>query len=139
MHYRALSDGYIVQLSIDEPIEPALVEFGRLERVDSAHLWGIGAAKEIVLGSYDLRGRTYRKVELDGIWEIASLAGTLAAGDEGPILHLHGVFSDESCRTFGGHVFSLTCAATVELYLVSLSPALTRKYDDVTGLKLLDL
>ncbi len=30
-------------------------------------------------------------------------------------------------------------AATVELFLVALSPGLVRRYDEVTGLKLLDL
>ncbi len=139
MHYRTLSSGYILKLSIGERMEPSLFEFSRIEEIDAAHLWGIGAARDIVLGSYDLQGKTYRKAELPGVWEIASLTGTLARTDEGPILHLHGVFSDDECRTRGGHVFSLACAATVEIFLIGLSPGLVRSYDEATGLKLLDL
>jgi hypothetical protein len=139
MRYRALSNGYIVQLSIGERIEPSLFEFSQIEEIEAAHLWGIGAAKDIVLGSYDLQNKVYRKAELPGVWEIASLTGSLAQTDDGPILHLHGVFSDEACQTRGGHVFSLTCAATVELFLLGLSPGLVRRYDEPTGLKLLDI
>jgi predicted DNA-binding protein with PD1-like motif len=139
MRYRANPNGYVIKLSIGDEISSSLIEFGRKERIDSAHFWGIGAAKGIVLGSYDLRLKTYRKAELSGIWEIASLTGSLAHTEDGPILHIHGVFSDENCLTRGGHVFTLVCAATVEIFLVTLSPGLARRYDEVTGLKLLDL
>jgi predicted DNA-binding protein with PD1-like motif len=139
MRYRAEPNGYIIKLSIDDEIGSSLIEFGRQERIDSAHFWGIGAAKDIVLGSYDLQLKTYRKAELAGIWEIASLTGSLARTEDGPILHIHGVFSDEDCTARGGHVFTLACAATVEIFLVALSPGLVRRYDEVTGLKLLDL
>jgi hypothetical protein len=139
MRYRAETNGYIVKLSVDDEIQSSLLQFAKAEGIDSAHFWGIGAAKGIVLGSYDLETKTYRKTELPGIWEIASLTGSLAQADGGPILHVHGVFSDEGCGTRGGHVFSLVCAATVELFLVALSPPLARRYDEPTGLKLLDL
>ncbi len=138
MRYRAVTNGYIIRLSIDDEIGSSLIEFGRQERIDSAHFWGIGAAKDIVLGSYDLGRKTYSKIELGGIWEIASLTGSLARTEDGPILHVHGVFSDENCMTRGGHVFSLVCAATVEIFLMALPSGLVRRYDEVTGLKLLD-
>jgi predicted DNA-binding protein with PD1-like motif len=139
MRYLRQANEYIVKLSIDDELQSSLVELGQAELIDAAHFWGIGAAKDIVVGSYDLKERAYRKVELEGVWEIASLTGSLAQTDEGPILHVHGVFSDEGCQTRGGHVFRLVCAATVELFLVPLAPGLCRKYDDQTGLKLLDL
>jgi uncharacterized protein len=139
MRYSAQQDGYIIQLSIGDEIQSSLIEFGALVAVDAAHFWGIGAAHQIVLGSYDIREKVYRKKALEGVWEIASLTGSLAKTDDGPILHIHGVFSDEECRTCGGHVFSLVCAATVEIFLVPLASGLLRRYDEETGLKLLDL
>ena len=139
MRYLAHENGYIMKLFVNEKLQESLFDFSARENVAAAHLWGIGAAKDIVLGSYDLANRTYLKRTLSGIWEIASLTGSLARTEEGPILHIHGVFSDEKCATLGGHVFSLVTAATVEIYLVPVTPGLTRKYDEETGLKLLDL
>jgi predicted DNA-binding protein with PD1-like motif len=139
MQYRAETNGYVIKLSIDDEIQSSLTQFAARESIEAAHFWGIGAAKDIVIGSYDLQSRTYRKVELAGVWEIASLTGSLARAEDGPILHIHGVFSDEQCQTRAGHVFCLVCAATVELFLVGLEPGLSRKYDERTGLKLLDL
>lgn len=139
MRYRTQEQGYIVQLSIGEEIQASLIEFAAGQKIAAAHFWGIGAAREIVVGSYDLEQKAYRKKTLEGIWEIASLTGSLAHTEEGPILHIHAVFSDEQCRTCGGHVFNLVCAATVEVFLVALPAGLTRRYDEETGLKLLDL
>ena len=139
MRYRKEDHGYLVKLSVGDEIGPSLIEFGARESIEAAHFWGIGAAREIVLGSYDIERKVYLKKSLEGVWEIASLTGSLARTDEGPILHIHGVFSDEECKTYGGHVFSLVCAATVEIYLMPLASGLTRRYDEQTGLKLLDL
>jgi len=139
MRYRTETSGYIIKLAIDDEIGSSLIEFAAREKIDAAHFWGIGAAKGIILGSYDITDKVYHKMELPGVWEIASLAGNLARTEEGPILHIHGVFSDEKCQTRGGHVFSMTCAATVEIYLVNLSAGLVREYDEVTGLKLLNI
>jgi uncharacterized protein len=139
MRYRTQGHGYVIQLAIGEEIGPTLIEFAAGEKTEAAHFWGIGAAHQIVLGSYDLENKVYLKKALEGIWEIASLTGSLAQTDGGPILHIHGVFSDEDCRTSGGHVFNLVCAATVEIFLVPLPAGLTRRHDEHTGLKLLDL
>jgi len=139
MRYRKEDHGYLIKLSVGDEIGPSIIEFGTHTGIDAAHFWGIGAAREIVLGSYDIERKVYLKKSLEGVWEIASLTGSLARTEEGPILHIHGVFSDEECKTCGGHVFSLVCAATVEIYLVPLVSGLTRRYDEQTGLKLLDL
>lgn len=139
MRYREDQRGYILRLLIGDEIGSSLTEFAAARQIEAAHFWGIGAAEQIVLGSYDLERKAYRKKTLGGVWEIASLTGSLAQTEEGPILHIHGVFSDEQCRTKAGHVFSLVCAATVEVFLVPFSVSLVRRYDEETGLKLLDL
>jgi predicted DNA-binding protein with PD1-like motif len=139
MRYRAQGHGYVIQLAIGEEIGSTLVGFAAGEKIGAAHFWGIGAAHQIVVGSYDLEHKVYLKKALEGVWEIASLTGSLAQAEDGPILHIHGVFSGEDCRTCGGHVFNLVCAATVEIFLVPLPAGLTRRHDEQTGLKLLDL
>jgi uncharacterized protein len=139
MNYIQDKQGYLITLHVDEELFRSIIELSAERGIDSAHLWGIGAAKDIVLGSYDLEHKSYHKKELPGVWEIASLTGNLARDEKGPMLHVHGVFSDSQCAAVGGHVFSLTTAATVEIFLVPIGHVLTRKYDDRTGLKLLDL
>ena len=139
MRYRKEREGYLIRLDIEEKVEESLIDLTRRDGIDAAHFWGIGAVKDIVLGYYDLSDKTYRRSDLPGTRELVSLTGSLAQTPEGPILHIHAVLADEKHRTVGGHVFSLTVAATVEIYLTTLYGGLMRRYDDRTGLKLLDV
>jgi predicted DNA-binding protein with PD1-like motif len=139
MRYRSEPQGYLIRCDLGEKIEACLLGFSEREGIAAAHFWGIGAVTEVVLGSYDIENKEYRTRRFEGTWELLSLIGTLARTDEGPILHMHAVLGDAECRTVGGHVFSLTVAAAGEIYLVSLAGDLTRKHDDLTGLKLLDI
>ncbi len=139
MQWRKERDAYIIRIGLDEAVEESLLIFGQKADVQSGQFWGIGAVKKVVLGYYDLSDKTYLKKEMPGSWELLSLTGTLARTREGPIIHMHGLFSDAEFKTVGGHVFSLTTAATVEIYLVVLKSGLLRSYDEQTGLNLLDL
>jgi predicted DNA-binding protein with PD1-like motif len=139
MRYRSERQGYLIRCDLDEKVEKCLIDFSEREGIAAAHFWGIGAVKEVVLGAYDVANKTYLTRRIEGTWELLSLIGSLARTDEGPILHMHAVLGDAECRTIGGHVFSLTIAAAGEIYLVAFPGELVRKYDDLTGLKLLDI
>jgi predicted DNA-binding protein with PD1-like motif len=74
------------------------------------------------------------------MYEITSLLGTIALDEQGePMFHLHGTFSDRDYRVVGGHVKDFVVGGTCELFIHVTYKPLSRKHDEQTGLKLLDL
>ncbi len=139
MHIREEENGFLFRLEVGDSLFDTLYDFAKKADIKAAFFWGLGAVMDITLGYYDLANKKYIENKFDGIWELVSLTGNLAQTDEGEIIHAHAVLSDIENKTIGGHVFSMTTAATIEIYLLPLHPYLTRKHDDVTGLKLLDI
>lgn len=137
MRIREEKNGLLIRLDVGDPLFDSIYDFAKEAGIEAAFLWGMGAVKDITLGFYDLQNKKYVKNRYEGIWELVSLTGNLARTDEGAFVHAHAVLSDNGNDTIGGHVFSMVTAATVEIYLIPLSPGLKRKHDETTGLKLL--
>jgi uncharacterized protein len=98
----------------------------------------IGACSLVELSYYNLEKREYfSKVFNEGSIEIVSVLGNIAWHAEGPLLHAHGVFSDESYKTFGGHINRLIVSVTGEVVIDWLPEKIYKKYDEHTGLNLL--
>lgn len=98
---------------------------------------GVGGAESAVLSFYDFETQEYIDRAFDEPLEILSLQGDLAWIDSQPIWHIHGVFGRSDYSTIGGHVKELPIALTGEVYITTTDTPLTRRYDGVTGLKLL--
>jgi predicted DNA-binding protein with PD1-like motif len=138
-----LFDGfnYFVRFDKGEQLLAGLVQFASENKLDGAWLSIIGGALEMELGFYELETKTYQWQKFTGLYEIVSLQGNLAIGEDGqPIFHLHGVFSDSKYQTIGGHVKELVVGGTCEVFVhCSDGKTLNRKHDPQTGLNLLDL
>lgn len=135
-------DGYNHVLRFDkgEQLAPLLEQFATEQDVQGAWLSGIGAATALTLGFYDLEKQEYHWQDFSGLYEVVSLQGNLALGEDGEqMFHLHGVFSDAKYRTIGGHVKDLTVGGTLELFVHRTYKPLERKLDEAVGLKMLDL
>ena len=65
------------------------------------------------------------------------MSGNVAWSENKPIVHAHGIFSDEFYQTFGGHIAKLIISVTGEAIIDWLPVKITKKYDEETGLKLL--
>lgn len=99
---------------------------------------GLGGTEHVTLSFYDLETRQYIDKTFDEPLEILSLQGNLAWVDGKPFWHVHGSFSTREFQSIGGHVKQLSIALTGELLIVPLETALTRGYDETTGLQLLE-
>ncbi len=104
----------------------------------SAWLAGLGGAGSATLSFYDFNTKTYVDKTFDSPMEILGLQGNLAWVDGEPVWHVHGVFAGADYNVVGGHVQKLEISLTGEIHITPLETPLTRRYDDVTGLKLLD-
>ena len=98
----------------------------------------IGACSLVELSYYDLKNRKYFSKEFtEENMEILNVNGNVAWSEDEPIVHAHGVFSNENYETFGGHVVKLVISLTGETIIDWLPEKIIKKYDEKTSLKLL--
>jgi predicted DNA-binding protein with PD1-like motif len=138
MQYFKADNQYLVVLAKGENLRGCLEQFARETHVKAAWLQGLGAALELEIGYYDLATKEYSWKRLKGAHEITSLQGNIVqGGDNEPIFHIHGTFSDTECNAYGGHINHLVVGGTCELFLRPLPLELMRQMDPATGLNLL--
>ena len=136
MKYRRESQQVFIRLETGEDLHTSVVELAEREGITGGAVTALGAVRDVVLGYYNLERRDYDRTSVPGEVELASAVGTLSRLDGKPHLHLHAVVSDRGCRTYGGHLFSATTAATVELFVRVADAPIERTPDEATGLSL---
>lgn len=101
----------------------------------------IGGASEVDLAFYDMNIKEYiSKKFLPGYSkniEIVTVTGNVAWYEGGPMVHAHGIFSNEEYQTFAGHVMKIMISITGETIINWLPQKLERQYEEETCLKLL--
>ena len=125
MKSRREASRIFIRLETGDDVHSSLVAAAAEHGVGSGWFNGIGAARDVLLGYYDLERRDYDRTAVEGEVEIASASGPLSVLDGKPHVHLHAVVSDRNCVTRGGHLFRAVTAATLE-----------RTLDEATGLNL---
>ncbi len=131
--------GNILVLDRGDELIAALEAYAREHSLAGAWLQsGLGGSGSVTLSFYDLATKTYIDKTFDEPLEILSLQGDLAWVDNQPFWHVHGVFGTSEYQSIGGHVKKLTIALTGELLIIPLEQAMTRTFDETTGLKLLE-
>jgi len=101
----------------------------------------IGGASSVDLAFFDMGKKDYvTKTFLPGFSEnieIVTVTGNVAWFEGEPIVHAHGIFSNEEYKTFGGHIMKLPISITAETFINWLPEKLNRKFDEGLCLKLL--
>lgn len=140
MTIKQINSGYIVRLDKGELLVENLEKLVRQNEINGAWLNGLGAAKWVELGFYDLPNKKYKWSKIFKPLEILNLQGNIAWVNNQLIVHLHGSFSDIKMQVIGGHIKELEVGGTCEITLNILGESkLARFYDKGTGLKLLNL
>lgn len=130
-------NNFVLVLKKGEKLVGSLQKFAKEKSINSAWVSGLGATLEAEVGYYRLDTKDYHFVQLDSILEIVSLSGNLVIYENEPMAHLHVVLSDESMKTYGGHLKEAVVGGTVELYIRTIKVDLVRQTDAETGLKLI--
>jgi len=97
---------------------------------------GIGALSWAELSCYDQAARRYGSIRIDHPVELAQLSGNISLLGEKAFLHTHAVLSDESGRTWAGHLVTGTIFAAEVCLQELLGLPLKRSADPLTGLNL---
>jgi predicted DNA-binding protein with PD1-like motif len=110
-------DDIFVRLDPGEELHSALQRLvSELGLVAAAVTSGIGRMRITCMGYLD-DDQTYHTSDYEEPMELLSLQGNISYLDGAPFTHLHGVFSMDSGRVVGGHLFSTEVHVTAEIHL----------------------
>jgi predicted DNA-binding protein with PD1-like motif len=130
---------YVVVCDPGDEAVSALTQFARSEQLEAAQITAVGAFEHAIVGWFDRAARDYRPIRVDEQCELLSLIGDVAAGQDGPIVHVHAVLGLSDGTTRGGHLLEGRVFPTLEA-VVTETPARLRKVmrPDI-GIALIDL
>lgn len=132
------NDIWFLRLEKDEDLFLTLEQWAANEGLQSGHLSGIGALKDVELGFYHLEQQHYDRKMFPKEAELLSLEGNLSNLDGKPFFHIHTVLGDENFNAFGGHLFSAKVAVTCEINFRPFNQEVIRSHNKEIGLNLLD-
>jgi predicted DNA-binding protein with PD1-like motif len=122
----------------DEPVS-GLERFAAAESLTGASLTAIGAFREVTLAYFDPDELEYQDISVREQVEVLSLIGDIALEDGEPAVHAHVVVGERDGSAAGGHLRSATVWPTLEVVVTETPSHLRKRFDDRTGLALIDL
>ena len=131
-------DRYVLRFDRGEEILGKLGRFCHLERIEAATFSAIGACGEATVCFYNLQTKKYEDTELKENLEIISLIGNVSVLDFKPLVHAHVTLGDSGLNVRGGHAKKLVVSATCEMSLQKFKGWIERKFDEETGLNLMN-
>jgi predicted DNA-binding protein with PD1-like motif len=122
----------------DDPLK-GLEQFARDHGVTGAQFTGIGALSRVVIGYFDWQRKDYERVIIDEQVEVLTLAGNIGRKSGEAALHAHIVLGRRDGSACGGHLLEAAVRPTLEVIVLETPQHLSRRFDETTGLALIDL
>ena len=139
MQYEKDGYMYIIYLEQGESIMAMLTQFCKDHQIINGQISGLGAIKEIELGSYDLKNQEYITHKLDDTWELTSYQANIQLKDGEPFIHAHINISDHDLTVKGGHLFDAKVAVVGEFILRNINSNGKRVFNSEIGLACMNL
>ena len=139
MQYEKDGDSYIIYLEQGESIMARLTQFCKDHQIINGQISGLGAIKEIELGTYDLKNQEYIIHKLGETWELTSYQANIQLKDEEPFIHAHINISDHDLTVKGGHLFEAKVAVVGEFILTNINSNGKRLLNPKIGLDCMSL
>ena len=139
MQYEKDGYTYIIYLEQGESIMVMLTQFCKDHKIINGQISGLGAIKEIELGSYDLKNQEYITHKLDDTWELTSYQANIQLKDGEPFIHAHINISDHDLTVKGGHLFDAKVAVVGEFILRNINSNGKRVFNSEIGLACMNL
>ena len=143
MQVELLSEGeqtkqYAVIFGKGDEAFSGLQDFAEKYHVTSAHFTAIGAVNGATLAWFDPKRKMYKKIPLNGQFEVISMIGDIALYQGKPIVHTHMVLAGADGTTRGGHVLDANVSPTLEVMVTVDARAMQKRLDPETDLTLID-
>ncbi len=130
---------YVVVMDTGDEVVGELERFAGTARIGTASVTAIGGLSSAALAYFDIDSQQYRDIPVEEQSEVLTVNGVVAAGEEGPQLHLHAVLGLRDGSTRGGHLKAGHVRPTLEVMCTESPPHIVRRKDPDTGLALIDL
>ncbi len=134
MQYTQDGNTYIIYVQQNEKIMDTLTQFCKDHDIHNGQISGIGAIKNIEIGSYDVENKEYIIHQLNEVWELTSYQANVLLKDGEPFIHAHINISDHNLTVKGGHLFEAEVAAVGEFILRKIETDGKRELDPNIGL-----
>lgn len=138
LDYKRFNNTIVVRIDKGEEILEKLMEVCEKEQVKLANVNALGAINEFEIGLFDTAEKKYYSTEYKGDFEIISLTGSITTKDGELYNHIHLGAGDKEYKVFGGHLNRAIVSATCEMFIHVTEGTVERKFDDETGLNLLE-
>ena len=140
MIYKKIDNNhYVIRIDKEEEVLENLTSLCEKENIKAGSVVGLGAAKHIKIGLYDVGAKKYNSIEMEEPMEITSLVGNISTKEGKTYLHFHINVCNSKMQVFGGHLNFCIIGATCELVLTVLDGEIDRIYDEELGLNLFNL
>ncbi len=139
MKYIKQAESYMLRLDPGELFVGSITDFAAAKNIMSGELRALGAIKDFELGYYLIKEKEYVRKKFEVNAEIVNAIGNLAFRDGKPFSHIHLAAGLPDFSVVGGHLFEGIVSATAEITVTPWPTKMDRKFDDNTGLFLLDL
>ncbi|HJZ78217.1 MAG TPA: PPC domain-containing DNA-binding protein [Vicinamibacterales bacterium] len=130
---------FVVVLATGEEAVAVLSAFAVEQRLGASHFTAIGAFSRAVVAYFEWSTKQYRHRPIDEQVEVLSLMGDITRDDDGPKLHAHVVLGKADATAHGGHLVEAVVRPTLEVVMTELPRPLHRRFDQESGLALIDL
>jgi uncharacterized protein len=131
---------HILVLDSGEEAMTTIACFADEQGVHAASFTAIGAFESALVAYFDAEQRRYIDIPVDEQVEVLTLAGDIARSASGrPLVHAHAVLGRRDGSTRGGHLKRALVRPTLEVVLIQTPAQLVRRYDEPSGLALIDL
>lgn len=137
MDYKRFGNTIIARIDKHEEIIEKLMDICKREQIKLANVNALGAIGEFTVGLFDTAEKKYFSTNYSGDYEIVSLTGSVTTMDKNQYNHIHISAADRENKVFGGHLNKAIVSATCEMFINIIDGAVDRKFDDETGLNLL--
>jgi len=115
-----------------------LQAFAEKYHVTSAHFTAVGAVNGATLAWFDPQRKMYKKIPIDGQFEVISMIGDIALYQGKPTVHTHMVLGAADGTTRAGHVLDAYVSPTLEVMVTVDAIAMQKRFDPETDLTLID-
>lgn len=117
MQSRKEKSGYWLTLEKGEEIRSTISGWAKVNEINGAQIWGIGAVEEIELGYFNVKAKKYELRKFSGSHELLSCMGNIT--EEG--LHAHASISKDDFIVRGGHLNSAKISVFGEFFVLPTS------------------
>lgn len=140
MKYKKTSQGIIIKIVKGEKVMEELKKFCEAEGIKNGWFTGIGAPDWAEIAHYSVVDKKYSSFVLEEALEMISLIGNVFLGLENElIIHAHISVGRPDGEMRGGHLVEARVGGACEIMFTPIETSLGKKFDEETGLKILEI